>query len=141
MRSHQEIDFIVNHEKMPLRNPKQEIHAVVLQNGRWDNAITQISPLFIRGTQLVFDYQDQIIFPAGKEFRQLDLRSLRFRAPMIASMVYKDDYSQDNSTGKAIFDNLITLDNKKLELISNFAPMIASNVLPSIEAMLIVLPA
>lgn len=94
MRSHQEIDFIVNHEKMPLRNPKQEIHAVVLQNGRWDNAITQISPLFIRGTQLVFDYQDQIVFPAGKEFRQLDLRSLRFRAPMIASIENLRDRSE-----------------------------------------------
>ena len=85
-RTHQEIDFIVNHEKMPLRNPQQEIRATVLQNGRWDGAISGISPLFLRSNQLVFDYQDKIVFPAGKEFRQIDLRSFRFRSPTIAAI-------------------------------------------------------
>ena len=94
MRTHQEVDFIVNHENMPLRNPRQEIHAVVLQNGRWDNALVGLSPLFIRANQLVFDYQDQIVFPAGKEFRPLDLRSLRFRAPMVFSIENLRDRSE-----------------------------------------------
>lgn len=85
-RTHQEIDFIVNHEKMPLRNPQQEIRATVLQNGRWDGAIVGVPPLFLRSNQLVFDYQDKIVFPAGKEFRQIDLRSFRFRSPTIAAI-------------------------------------------------------
>ncbi len=85
-RTHQEIDFIVNHEKMPLRNPQQEIRATVIQNGRWDGAISGISPLFMRSNQLVFDYQDKCVFPAGKEFRQIDLRSFRFRSPTIAAI-------------------------------------------------------
>lgn len=86
LRTHQEIDFVVNHEKMPLRNPQQEIRAVVLQNGRWDSAISDIPPLFLRNNQMLFDYQDKIVFPAGKEFRQIDLRSLRFRSPSIAAI-------------------------------------------------------
>lgn len=85
-RTHQEIDFTVNHDKMPIRNPRQEIRAVVLQNGRWDNAITGIVPLYIRTNLLVFDYQDQVVFPGGKEFRQFDIRSLRFRSPMVAGI-------------------------------------------------------
>ncbi|MEY4135284.1 MAG: type IX secretion system plug protein domain-containing protein [Saprospiraceae bacterium] len=85
-RTHQEIDFIVNHEKMPLRNPPQEIRAVILQNGRWDAAIAAVPPLFIRSNQLVFDYQDKVVFPAGREFRQIDLRSFRFRSPTIAAI-------------------------------------------------------
>lgn len=94
MRTHQEIDFTLNTEKMPIRNPQQEIFAVVLQNGRWETAISDLSPLFVRGNQLVFDYQDKIVFPAGKEFRQLDIRSLRFRSPMVAAIENLRDRSE-----------------------------------------------
>lgn len=77
MRTHHEIDFQVDYEKFPIRSPQQEIRAVVLQNGRWDNAISNLAPNFTRLSSIVFDYQDKVIFPAGKEFRPLDLRSLR----------------------------------------------------------------
>lgn len=91
IRTHQEIDFTVNHEKFLIRNPQQEIKAVILQNGRWDQAITGVTPLFFRANQLVFDYQDVVVFPGGKEFRQLDLRSLRSRLPQVASVdSYRD---------------------------------------------------
>jgi hypothetical protein len=85
-RTHQEIDFIVDHQNLIIRNPLVEIGAVVLQNGRWDNAIMDLKPLFIRGKQSVFDYQDKIIFPGGNEFRSLDLRSLRTRSSQVAEI-------------------------------------------------------
>ena len=75
--THQEIDFVVSHENINIRNPQIEISAAVLQNGRWDNAIQNIKPQFQRTERLVFDFQDKIVFPAGKEFRFLDLRTLR----------------------------------------------------------------
>lgn len=90
-RTHQEIDFTVNHEKLDIRNPRSEIRAVVLQNGRWDNAITGIEPLFIRQTELIFDYQNKIVFPAGKEFRYFDMRSLKYRLDNIAAIEEFDD--------------------------------------------------
>ena len=76
-RTHQEIDFVVAHDGFDIRNPRTELQAVVLQNGRWDNAVTGVPPKFSRGNEQVFDYQDRIVFPAGNEFRYLDLRSLR----------------------------------------------------------------
>lgn len=90
-RTHQEIDFIIDHDKFPLRNPRQEIRAVVLQNGRWDNAIENLEPLFLRTNRMVFDYQNKITFPAGNEFRQLDLRSFRYRGQNMASIERQDD--------------------------------------------------
>lgn len=78
MRTHQEIDFIANFEKFPLRNPQQDIKAVVLQNGRWDSATDGLPPMFVRGDQLLYDYQNKIVFPGLKEFRFLDLRSFRY---------------------------------------------------------------
>ncbi|MEZ5042060.1 MAG: DUF5103 domain-containing protein [Saprospiraceae bacterium] len=83
-KSHQEIDFAVDYEKFPMRSPQQEIKAVVLQNGRWDNAVMDLSPNFTRLNAVVFDYQDKVVFPAGKEFRYADLRSFRFGTPSIA---------------------------------------------------------
>lgn len=83
-KTHQEIDFSVDYEKFPMRSPQQEMKAVVLQNGRWDNAITDLSPNFTRLNAVVFDYQNKVIFPAGKEFRFADIRSFRFGTPSIA---------------------------------------------------------
>ncbi len=90
LRTHQEIDFVVDHQKLDIRNPLQEIRAVILQNGRWDNAVTNLPPLFIRPNQLLFDYQDKVIFPAGREFRFLDMRSLRGRTANIGA-IERDD--------------------------------------------------
>jgi hypothetical protein len=78
INTHHEIDFTINHKDFPIANPRQEIKAVILQNYRWDNAIFNIEPLFIKPDELQFTYQDRLIFPAGKEFRSVDIRSLRF---------------------------------------------------------------
>lgn len=87
-RTHQEIDFTVYRDpKFIIQNPMQSLRAAVLQNGRWDNAITDLKPIFIRGNEFVFDYQDKIVFPAGKEFRFIDLRSLRYRNFNIAEII------------------------------------------------------
>lgn len=83
-KTHQEIDFAVDYQKFPMRSPQQELKAAVLQNGRWDNAYTDLSPNFTRLGAVVFDYQNKIVFPAGKEFRFADLRSFRFGTPSIA---------------------------------------------------------
>lgn len=89
--THQEIDFTVNHDDLEIRNPQQEMTAVVLQNGRWDNAVVGIKPLFSKVGQQVFDFQDKIIFPAGKEFRYLDARGISSPDPRIISLVQSSD--------------------------------------------------
>lgn len=91
-RTHQEIDFIVDFKGLAIDNPQREITATVLQNGRWDNAITGIKPLYVKGTDMIFDYQDKIVFPAGKEFRFLDIRSLRYMREGIADIIRTTSY-------------------------------------------------
>jgi len=104
-RTHQEIDFTVNHEYLEIRNPRAEIAATLLQNGRWDNAIQDLAPFLIKGKNLVFDYNDKIVFPAGKEFRYLDMRSLRFGSENISTI---EDYDDG-------FDVMLFKDNKRME--------------------------
>ncbi|GJM34502.1 MAG: DUF5103 domain-containing protein [Saprospiraceae bacterium] len=79
--SHHEFDFKINIENFPVSNPQKEIKAVVMQNGRWDNALIGIPPTYELSKTLIFDYQDKITFPAGKEFRFVDTRTIRSRSP------------------------------------------------------------
>ena len=85
-RTHQEIDFKVSFEKLNVKDPKTEIEATILQNGRWDSAIKNMSPYFLYDGEVVFDYQDKISFPAGKEFRFIDLRSFQYKAEGVAAI-------------------------------------------------------
>ncbi len=92
-QTHQEIDFKLFHRSMTVSNPKIEISATVLQNHRWDNAITGIRPFFIYQESMDFDYQDLISFPASKEFRVLDMRNFRFKSEFVESILrYRDGY-------------------------------------------------
>jgi hypothetical protein len=76
---YQEIIFDLNHKGFVLNNPHQEIKVMVTQNDRWDNAITGIKPLFIGENILRFNYNMKIAFNSMKEYRELDIRSLRYR--------------------------------------------------------------
>ncbi len=91
-KTHQEIDFTINHKGVQINNPRKEVTATVLQNGRWDNAVTDLKPVFIKGFDLIFDFQDKVVFPAGKEFRYLDIRSFRHRNEKIVDIYRSGDY-------------------------------------------------
>lgn len=74
--THQELDFEVQHPGFTIRTPRTELSATVIMNNRWDNCIQGVTPVFVRSESEVFDYQDKIIFEAGKEFRFFDMRGL-----------------------------------------------------------------
>lgn len=90
--THHEIDFTVVPKAVRISMPQNDVKAYVLQNGRWDNALGPIKPYVTRGDNLVFDYQDQIVFPAGKEFRYFDIRSFDYRGEFVRSIVNKPTY-------------------------------------------------
>jgi len=90
--THHEIDFTVVPKAARISMPQNDVKAFVLQNGRWDNALGPIKPFITRGDNLVFDYQDQILFPAGKEFRFFDIRSFDYRGEFVKNIVDKPTY-------------------------------------------------
>ncbi|MBK8428945.1 MAG: DUF5103 domain-containing protein [Lewinellaceae bacterium] len=90
--THHEIDFLVKPKGERISNPQNDVKAFVLQNGRWDNAIGPLKPYITRGEDIVYDYQDQIVFPAGKEFRFFDMRTLDVRGERVKIITEKYDY-------------------------------------------------
>ncbi len=92
MHTHQELDFIIDHKGLVISNPKQEVSVSVLQNGNWMTAMQDIQPLFIRSERLEYDYQGKITFPGMKEYRLLDMRSMRHRGRKVADIYDMTDY-------------------------------------------------
>ncbi|MFK8100948.1 MAG: DUF5103 domain-containing protein, partial [Saprospiraceae bacterium] len=89
--THQEIDFSIRHEGIKIKNPRSDIKVYVMQNGRWDGALKDLKPFFVKNEVLSYDYQDEIIFPAGKEFRFFDLRTLRYRGSFVKELTTDSD--------------------------------------------------
>jgi len=87
-RTHQKVQFQVNKGQLNVVNPIQQIKAVVLQNYRWDNAKVNLPPTFIRNNMLEFSNENDLVFPAGKEYRWADLRSFRLQTERVAHADY-----------------------------------------------------
>ncbi|HKJ77930.1 MAG TPA: DUF5103 domain-containing protein [Prolixibacteraceae bacterium] len=82
---HHEIDFSIYHENLEIQNPREEIKVVITQNNRWDNAIRDLKPLFIRDRSLVYDYNRENVFIAGNEYRYFDIRTTRVNGEGVLS--------------------------------------------------------
>jgi hypothetical protein len=82
----QEVDFNINYNASQITNAYSEISPVILQNNRWDNAITGLKPQFLKDQQLVYDYDGENVFKGGSEFRWFDTRSLRYQTERIQSI-------------------------------------------------------
>jgi hypothetical protein len=70
-------------------NAAQQIKVVVLQNYRWDIAMANLKPTFIRGTSLEYNSENTAVFPAGKEWRWLDLRDFHLQSDRVLTADYK----------------------------------------------------
>ncbi|BAV08180.1 protein of unknown function [Filimonas lacunae] len=78
IRSHQKIQFTLDKTALNILNPSQQLQVVVMQNYRWDNAIAGKQPMFMRGNLFEYNGERDFLFPAGKEYRWVDLGSYRF---------------------------------------------------------------
>jgi hypothetical protein len=85
-RSHQEMDVIVNFKNQRLVNPINEVTLTILQNNRWDNALQGLKAQSARAEDLMYNYIDKLVFPAGKPFRNFDVRSLQRRTVNVKSI-------------------------------------------------------
>ena len=87
-RTHQKLQFTVDIKTLNNFNAAQQIKVVVLQNYRWDNALINLQPAFIRGTVLEFNSESSGIFPGGKEWRWLDIRDFHLQSDRVLTANY-----------------------------------------------------
>ncbi len=93
LRTHQAIDFSINFKDFQLSNPLQDISVTILPNGIWAKAKSGIKPRNVFGEIVEFDWRAHSIFPGGKDFRYIDIRSLDYRSFGVADVTeYQDGF-------------------------------------------------
>jgi hypothetical protein len=87
----QEVDFEVLSPHYNIANPYRDLTVVVQQNGRWDNAISNLKPRMVVSGKLDYNHDFENVFDGGNEFRSLDIKSLNYYTENID----KIDYDQN----------------------------------------------
>lgn len=94
-QSHQKLLFKVNvNQSLSIVNQFQQIKIAVLQNNRWDNAITNVRPTFFNGNVLTYNNDNDFNFPAGKEWRWINLRSFRLQSDRVVKANYGKNFTE-----------------------------------------------
>ena len=96
--SKQEIDFEIFYSNLNVLNPIDEIKVVVQKNDNWNNTKSNIKPSFIGKDYLEYDYDDEINFDGGNEFRDFDISSLRFFSKNIDTIYTKKNNYNNSHT-------------------------------------------
>lgn len=76
----QEVDFTINHATYPIQDPYNDLSVMITQNRRWDNAISDLKPLFVKTPELVYNYERENLFDGNNEFRFFDTKDLRYQS-------------------------------------------------------------
>lgn len=90
-QTHQSFEVAIDIKDFNLSNPLQDVSIQIIQNSRWQFITAPKTPDFIRGTELVYLDNGRLTLPAGKEFRILDIRSLRTRTANVEAVEIQPD--------------------------------------------------
>lgn len=117
----QEVQFTINYKGYNIPNPMGDVKVVIMQNGRWDNALRDLKPMFIRDQVLEYSSYDAALFNGGNEFRFFDFRSLRTLSPNVRSKTFDSLYhvilNYDESRGSKQYFQY--LDNNGRRILGN----------------------
>src|SRR5690606_13073725 len=89
----QVVQFSINTSNFPLVNPNKEVKIAIIQNYQWPLAITNISPQFILGNELVYKYDKETSFFGGNEYFNFDTKDVRAPSSSISRVELKDLYN------------------------------------------------
>lgn len=86
LRTHFEFDLFVNNKDFRIIDSRNTVSVSVMQNYRWDSMIDELHPKFNVGDEMTIDNTGKISFPAFKEFRPVDIRTLDYTSNGINSI-------------------------------------------------------
>jgi len=92
----QQVDFTAFTGAYSIRNPAMYLRATIVQNGRWDNAIENLSHRTARPGEYGFNFDNlnTNVFNGGNNFRTFDIRTLRSPADRITSINFNNRINQ-----------------------------------------------
>ena len=80
----QVVQFTIRQKDFRLDNPNVAVKVAILQNYRWDTAITGVKPQYVMGNDLVYRYDRETAFWGGNEYFYFDSKDIRVPASGIS---------------------------------------------------------
>lgn len=71
------LEFTIKSSTVTFQNPLKNVKVVLLQNGQFNDAITNIPPQYTIGNDLIYKYDTQTQFWAGNEFLYFENKDIR----------------------------------------------------------------
>ena len=77
LESKHNLEFTIKSSTITFQNPLKNVKVVLLQNGQFNDAITNIAPQYTIGNDLIYKYDTQTQFWAGNEFLYFENKDIR----------------------------------------------------------------
>ncbi len=111
------LDFTIKSATINFQSPLNNVKVMLLQNGRFDNAIINIKPQYTIGNDLIYKYDTETQFWAGNEFHFFENKIIRAANNSVALV--------DSNGG--IYNAHLYLDQAKANLPYTYFPDINGN--------------
>lgn len=126
------LDFAIKSAVINFQSPLQNVKVLLMQNGRFDNAITNIKPMYTIGNDLIYKYDSETQFWAGNEYLYFENKNI---------LAANNSISRVNSNG-GLYNSYLYTNNARANNPYTFWPDINGNFLvncinrenPAIEA-------
>ncbi|MDN3676179.1 DUF5103 domain-containing protein [Flavobacterium paronense] len=80
------LDFAIKSTTINFQSPLNNVKVMLMQNGKFDNAITNIKPQYTIGNDLIYKYDTETQFWAGNEFHFFENKDIRAANNSIATI-------------------------------------------------------
>ena len=92
IHSRQVVNFKVDPQEFILKNPEENVQAVILQNKNLKTGIYGIAPQYVLGNELVYKQDQETSFWAGNEYLGYDSKDLRAATISVQRIEVEDLY-------------------------------------------------
>ena len=104
-KEHQQIGFEIAHPNYEITAPQSDLKVQIYQNNRGDNMVKNIQPLTIAKDRIIYQFNKDLIFEAGNEYRRIEFLSnkyngmgvqrIQFHRPYYHIDIYQDRVRSD----------------------------------------------
>ena len=86
----QNVYMTIDFNNFTAQNPKKNVNVLILQNGQWYNALTNLEPQYVIGNQFKYQYDEETNFWAGNEYLFLDNSDIKLVNHNVAKITRND---------------------------------------------------
>ena len=116
----QNLDFSIKSPNLLFQSPIQNVKVLLLQNGKLNEAITNVKPMYTIGNDLIYKYDSETQFWGGNEFLYYENKVIRAATNFISRV--------DSNNG--VYNTHLYADNARINKTYTYNPDANGNFIP-----------